>query len=133
MELHRDERGLKGIELGMALLMIGILATLAIPLATQIGDQVREVASAADARTAQIVAAGEGTLDAGEVRVAGVQLERAADGATCRWTQSGAGTVFGVWESGSRSLYGTFTVRPDVCPTAGEAEAAGFGPSFVGP
>jgi Tfp pilus assembly protein FimT len=130
MEQHSDERGLQGVELGMGLLLIGILAAMAIPLMSKVSDRVDEVAAAAETRTRII----EETLDpVGDVEVAGVQLERATDGATCRWTQSGAGTVYGVWQSGSESLYGVFDAKPDVCPTAADAAAVGFGPSFVAP
>lgn len=130
MRLHSDESGFKGVELGMGLLLIGILAAMAIPLMSKVSDRVGEVAAAAENRTRVI----EESLDpVGDVEVAGVQLERSTDGATCRWTQSGAGTVYGVWESGSVTLYGVFDSKPGTCPTAVAAASAGFGTSFVGP
>jgi Tfp pilus assembly protein FimT len=130
VRLHGDERGFKGVELGMGLLLVGILAAMAIPLMSKISDRVGEVAAAAETRTRVI----EEALDpAAGVEVAGVQLERSADGATCRWTQSAAGAVYGVWQSGSESLYGVFDAKPEVCPTAARAAAVGFGPSFVAP
>jgi Tfp pilus assembly protein FimT len=132
MKLHHDERGLKGVELGMALLMVGILAALAIPLMSRVESEVNAVAALAGQRAAAIEQAAS-PADDDAVQVAGVRLERAADGATCRWTTSAGGTVYGVWESGSRSLYGSFAVAPATCPSASEAEAAGFGASFVGP
>lgn len=135
MRLHRDERGFKGVELGMGLLMMGILAAMAIPLMSKIADRVGEVAAAAETRTEVIEESADGrtVAPAGDLQVAGVRLERSSDGATCRWTQSGAGTVFGVWQLGTVSLYGAFDAKPEVCPPAATAAAAGFGPSFVGP
>jgi len=133
MKLHRDQTGLKGVELGMGLLMIGLLAALAIPLMLRVSDQVDAVAAAAEARSASVVEAADGIFAVGDVQVAGVQLVRAADGATCRFTVSNSGTVFGVWESGATSLYGSFETVPDPCPIAADAEAAGFGRTFVGP
>ena len=62
--------------------------------------------------------------------MAGVALERSTDGATCLWRESAPGTVYAVWQGGGRTLYATFDVRPDACPTAETAEALGFGPNF---
>jgi Tfp pilus assembly protein FimT len=133
MKLHRDQRGLKGVELGMGLLMVGLLAALAIPLMSRVTERVEDVAAGVEGRTASLVAAADGLATDDAVQVAGVQLVRSADGATCRWTVSSSGTVFGVWELGGTSLYGTFEVQPDPCPTAADAESVGFGSTFAGP
>lgn len=127
MKLHRDERGVKGVELGMGLLMVGILAAIAIPLMSKVGDRVDDVIAAADNRAAEInVALNE---PAAEVQVAGVLLEQADDGSTCLWNLSAPGGVTGVWQSGTLTMYGTFPAKPAVCPVAGDAEAVGFSAS----
>ncbi|MEE8332143.1 MAG: hypothetical protein V3R84_10270 [Acidimicrobiia bacterium] len=127
MNLLRDERGIKGIELGMGLLLAGILAAMAFPLMSKVGDRVDDVMAAADNRAAQIDLGL--TAPAAEIQVAGVQLERADDGSTCLWNLSASGGVTGVWQSGALTLHGTFAEKPTPCPVAGDAEAAGFSAS----
>ena len=51
VRLHRDEHGFKGVELGMGLLLMGILAAMAIPLMSKVSDRVGEVAAARGTRT----------------------------------------------------------------------------------
>ena len=130
MKLHHDERGLKGVELGSVLVLIGVLAVMAAPLFGELADRVTEVAAASDARTAVIeeVTDVDGEPDAFDgVEVAGVVLERAEDGSTCRWTVSETGAFFGVWENGADSRSGRFASKPERCPTAAEVEGSGFG------
>ena len=122
MELHRNDRGLEGVELGMGLLSLAILALLAIPLLSRIGGDVVEVGDAAAGRATTIETVNQ------DVRVAGVQLDRSTDGATCTWTIGSAGATFGVWQLGTQTLYGQFASKPAVCPTALDAPASGFAP-----
>ncbi|MDH3729595.1 MAG: hypothetical protein OES13_00515 [Acidimicrobiia bacterium] len=126
MELHRDDRGFKGVELGMGLLIVGILAAIAIPLMSQVSESVEDVVAAAENRAAEVDLALAGGQATDQIQVAGVQLERATDGSTCLWNLSSAGAVTGMWQSGTLTLYGTFDAKPALCPTAGDAEAAGF-------
>jgi hypothetical protein len=126
MTLHGDERGLKG--LGTVLAMVAVLAAVAVPLMTKLRSEVDAVSAIAARRVAAIE-----EVMPDEVRVAGVRLERSEDGATCRWTASSSGTVFGVWELGARSVHGSFDAAPDVCPTAADVAIRGFGRALDGP
>lgn len=127
----RSDQGVKGVDFGVTLLVIGLLAALAVPgyvslrsaadeLAVQSGDRAQVIASVADADEPQI--------GVDDVAVAGARLERSADGATCLWTRTGTET-FGVWEKGTLRLYGTFAAPLEVCPTEANAAAAGFDPT----
>jgi hypothetical protein len=127
MKLHRGDRGIKGVELGMGLLSIGILAAMAISL--MVNDHVDNIVAAAEIRAAEVEDAAVGRNAGADVQVAGVWLERAADGSTCLWSLSASGAFSGVFQSGTLSRYGTFETRPDLCPVAAEAEAAGFSAS----
>jgi len=123
MEIHSDDRGLKGIELSAALTLLGLLVALAIPLGNRIGGQVDALSEAAEARAEFI----DSFVDVPEPEVAGIQLLRSTDGAECRWLTAESGTVRGVWNLGGRSVSGIFSSVPEVCPNAAEVAAAGFG------
>lgn len=127
----RSDQGVKRVDFGVTLLVIGLLAALAVPgylslrnaaddLAFQSGERAEVITSTADG--------GKPDVGVDTVEVAGARLERAADGATCLWTRTG-GDTFAVWEKGSLQLYGTFDAPLEVCPTEAQAVAAGFGPT----
>lgn len=147
MDLLRDDRGVKAIEFGISLFLIALFAAMAGPALNSILDTFEEAGSALEVRNAavaaEIVTAQGGdedairevledtvVVDSGGSQVAGVALERSTDGTTCLWSESASGTVFAVWQGEGRTLYGTFDVRPDSCPTAETAEAMGFAANF---
>lgn len=147
MRRFDDDRGLKAIELGVSLFLIALFVAMAAPALNSILNTFQEAGAALELRSpsvaAEAVTAHGGDIDdtrdalgdaavthIGGAQVAGVALERSTDGATCLWRESAPGTVHGVWQGGGRTLYATFDGRPDVCPTAEEAGALGFGPNF---
>ncbi len=146
--MNRDDRGVKPTELGVGLLLVGVLAAAVIPVLNTVFERVDEARAALEVRNAAVpakvgVIAGDefssieealvglsGSAPGREAEVAGVALERSEDGAVCLWSEAASGTVFGIWENAETTLYGRFQQRPDSCPIAAEAEAVGFGPSF---
>jgi hypothetical protein len=147
MRVFDDDRGLKAVELGVSLFLITLFAAMAGPALNSIFRTFEDAGAALEVRSAAVAAEvitdqggdiddirdalGDTVVtDIGDAQVAGVALERSTDGATCLWRESAPGTVYAVWQGGGRTLYAIFDVRPDTCPTAGSAEALGFGPNF---
>ncbi|MDH3425394.1 MAG: hypothetical protein OEM22_01865 [Acidimicrobiia bacterium] len=127
IRLIKDDSGVKAVELGVSIFLVALLAGTAFASIGGLTDGVNDVAAAADLRSA--IVANDGEPLAEDVSVAGVQLVRSPDLlATCLWTSSASGSVFGVWESQGERLYGRFDSIPVVCPNSARAEEFGFGP-----
>ena len=119
---------MKAVEFGLAALLVAVFVGSAFASMGVVTNGLGDMSAAVERRDALVQRYNE--VPAGTAAVAGVQLDRSADGqAICLWTVSTPGLVLGIWESQGRRLYGRFDVKPEGCPNASLAAEFGFGPN----
>lgn len=147
-ERLRTEDGVTLAELMSALAILIVLVAIAIPSFMGNANQARDTRAQAELRQvlAPVKAVNVEAPSAADfvqrvqdmaqgsrfdiTAVAGVKIERAADGATCLWRISESGIVYGIWESagvpGGTTLYAELSALPAACPDSTTASSSGF-------